>query len=115
MSISSIVSRFDKFSNWKKLLKAVSFLQHMAQTFHVSNVAKGDKCNSWHACQEYKSTDTYALAEVFILREVQKEVFDEEMKCLSEGRKHSKQSSIVGLSPFLDSSGLLRVGGRLSK
>jgi len=87
----------------------------MAQTFHVSNVAKGDKCNGWHACQEHKSTDTYALAEVFILKEVQKEVFDEEMKCLSEGRKLSKQSSIIGLSTFLDSSGLLRVGGHLNK
>lgn len=79
----------------------------------MSNVSKNDKCNGWHACQEHKSTDTYALAEMFILREIQKEVLDKEMTSLSEGRKLSKQSSIIGLSPFLDSSG--GVGGRLNK
>ncbi|KAK3088225.1 hypothetical protein FSP39_016350 [Pinctada imbricata] len=52
--------RFERFSNWRKLIRAVSCLQHIAQTFH------GDKCsNGWHTCDE--SHTVHALSAILFL------------------------------------------------
>lgn len=52
-------------------------------------------------------------AEEFLLKEVQKEAFNEEIKILQRNGDLPSRSKIIPLSPFIDERGLLRVGGRL--
>ncbi|XP_056020363.1 uncharacterized protein LOC125680242 [Ostrea edulis] len=54
-------------------------------------------------------------AEKVITREVQKESFAEEIEQLQTGQPIKKGSTILKLNPFIDSDGILRVGGRLNK
>ncbi len=57
----------------------------------------------------------FALAETTIIKCVQQEIFQEELKSLYNGENISSQSSIKSLNPILDQHGLIRVGGRLPK
>lgn len=43
----------------------------------------------------------------------QQESFPDELKLLSQGKPLRSSSSLISLNPFLDSKGMLRVGGRL--
>lgn len=44
-----------------------------------------------------------------------KDVYKEELKCLTQGTKVHCQSSLAKLDPFIDESGLIRVGGRIRR
>ena len=55
------------------------------------------------------------MAEVFILREVQRQHFSHDIQRLQHGRPLAKDSPIVSLSPYLDKDKILRVGGRISR
>lgn len=103
-------SRFHKFSRWSILIRAICVLKHIAKSF-----AKTVNCNGWHYCTSSTDTDIYRETELFILKQVQREHFPNEIKCCTEGRAIPKNSSIISLSPFLDENGLLRVGGRLNR
>ncbi|XP_053969189.1 uncharacterized protein LOC128870561 [Anastrepha ludens] len=48
-----------------------------------------------------------------LLRTIQRLHFKEDLKCLQAGQGVKASSCIASLSPFIDSCGLLRVGGRL--
>jgi hypothetical protein len=50
---------------------------------------------------------------LIILKNVQHQAFSTEIKELEGGRQVSKKSRLISLNPFLDDSGLIRVGGRL--
>jgi hypothetical protein len=50
---------------------------------------------------------------LIILKNVQYQAFSTEIKELEGGRQVSKKSRLISLNPFLDDSGLIRVGGRL--
>ncbi|XP_078384743.1 uncharacterized protein LOC144667212 [Oculina patagonica] len=52
-------------------------------------------------------------AEKYWVREAQRERFTEELTNLKGGGTVSKSSQLWRLSPFMDSDGILRVGGRL--
>ena len=102
--------RFERFSNWRKLIRAVSCLQHIAQTFH------GDKCsNGWHTCDESHTVHALSAAQNHIFRVVQHEIYHEEIECLKKGQPLPKSSPVIALSPYLDTENILRVGGRLDK
>ena len=102
--------RFEKFSSWKRLVKAITKLRHIVQTFH-----KGTNCSGWHNCRESDSVESYEEASNFILREVQHEVYDKEISLLKENKPVPKNSAIYSLNPYVGPNGLLRVGGRLSR
>ena len=59
--------------------------------------------------------DERHMAEVFILREVQRQHFSHEIQLPQHGRPLAKDSPIVSLSPYLDKDKILRVGGRISR
>ena len=64
--------------------------------------------------------ETLALAELqkseeVILRKVQGDIYEEEVQSLSDGKELPESNQLARLSPFLDSSGILRVGGRLKQ
>jgi hypothetical protein len=50
---------------------------------------------------------------LIILKNVQHQAFSTEIKELEGGRQVSKKIRLISLNPFLDDSGLIRVGGRL--
>ncbi|XP_040209336.1 uncharacterized protein LOC120940491 [Rana temporaria] len=105
--------RFKRFSSWKRLVKTIARLRHIAQTFRKPN--QTSSCHGWHTCKESPNALEYENAELFIIRLVQEEVFAEEIKCLRGNRPVSKSSLLLKLNPIIDDEGMLRVGGRLNK
>lgn len=96
------VERFARFSRWISLTKAIARLTCMASTFSSS---KRDHTGV--------NADDLEHAKKLIIKEVERESFDEEIAALRGGSQLPKSSSIVGLDPYLDDEGLLRVGSRL--
>ncbi|XP_052799373.1 uncharacterized protein LOC128230989 [Mya arenaria] len=93
--------RFSRFSEWRRLVQAIAYLQHFVEK---------DQAKSQH-----KEVPSYQKAEKFIIKVVQAESYLKELDCLKLGKPVSKQSHILQLDPYLDEDGLLRVGGRLSR
>ncbi|GBN11695.1 hypothetical protein AVEN_184850-1 [Araneus ventricosus] len=54
-------------------------------------------------------------AEKYWRKTTQGDVFAEEIAHLKQGKRVSKTSAILELNPFLDSDGIIHVGGRLQK
>lgn len=102
---------FEKFSVWVDLIQAIAFLKHICLSFYKDN----EKCKGWHRCSEYKSVLALSEAESFVIKVTQHEAFEEELVCINQHRSLPRGSALASLSPFLDSKGLLRVGGRLDK
>ena len=66
----------------------------------------------------YRSTGSLSSAELnesiaCIVKNIQQCSFAKEIQCLVKGSALPKNSRLINLSPFIDSNGLLRVGGRL--
>jgi hypothetical protein len=104
--------RFSRFSNWMKLVKAVSFLRHIVGCFKRES---SDICNGWHKCETFKTPESRVLSEEIIIMEVQREFYGREIDQLKEKQTLPRNSSVLSLSPFLDEKGILRVGGRLQR
>ena len=104
-------NRFKKYSSWKRLVKSLSLLKHIAHSFKE----KRSICYGWHKCNDYKSVESLQETEVYIVKEVQFEFFSKEIICLRKRSDLPKSSAIAPLSPYLDQHDILRVGGRLSK
>ena len=103
--------RFLKFSSWKKLVRAVALLKHIAGCFK-KNLRN---CVGWHMCNSHKTPSNLEESEILIIRTVQEEYFSREIAHLQRQRVLPTSSPIEPLSPYLDQHGVLRVGGRLSK
>ncbi|KAI4900718.1 hypothetical protein NFI96_009188 [Prochilodus magdalenae] len=90
--------RFERFSSWRTLSRAIAKLIHKVKSSLKSTNSK---------------TDALTQAKLVIIRNAQ-HVFAEECKCLSRGDVIPKSSPLRKLNPFVDADGLLRVGGRIS-
>ncbi len=66
-------------------------------------------------CDKPCSVQDLERAKTILIQSVQAEHFLEEFKCLQAGRVIPSQSPLFNLSPYIDESGLLRVGGRLTQ
>ncbi|XP_054724221.1 uncharacterized protein LOC129234258 [Uloborus diversus] len=62
---------------------------------------------------DYLTCEELKKASDVIIRIIQEEEFSEEIKCLKQGNPITSNSKISSLNPFIDKSGILRVGGRL--
>lgn len=100
--------RFERFSSWTHLVGAVENLLHISQSYSHKK-----KCKGWHICPDSKSVLNKVKAEQLIIRTVQEEMFQEEVFSLQQSKEIPRKSSLLNLSPVLDSHGILRVGGRL--
>ncbi|GFU11206.1 integrase catalytic domain-containing protein [Trichonephila clavipes] len=58
--------------------------------------------------------DELYKAEIFLIKGVQSQEFSVDIKCLQQQPRVLPQSKLKSLNPFLDSNGVLRVGGRLA-
>ncbi len=105
--------RFERFSSWRSLTRAIARLVHITHSFKQDS----DKstCNGWHICDKPCSVQDLERAKSILIHSVQAEHFPEELICLQTGRVIPSQGPLFNLSPYIDESGLLRVGGRLSQ
>ncbi|XP_062819808.1 uncharacterized protein LOC134294043 [Anolis carolinensis] len=91
--------RFERFSEWHSLLRAVARLIHRL------------------ACKDSEPLQVQDMikAKSVIFKSVQRSAFKQEIARLEQGLNIPNQSLLNELNPFLDKEGILRVGGRLAK
>ncbi|XP_070567346.1 uncharacterized protein [Ptychodera flava] len=88
---------------WERELKAVGALSRIRR---VARNRKGSSSPS--TPKERQETET------FIIKSIQGQAFAEEIKEIKKSSKVNRTSNIYNFNPFLDDSGVLRVGGRLN-
>lgn len=103
----SLTDRLQRFSDWKRLVKAIARLKRSAKG------AKGLVQTS----NESKTLEERREAEQFIICIVLEEVFSNEIKSLKQGKEVDRDLSnkLHKLSQFVDNHDILRLGGRLSR
>ena len=97
--------RYEKFSSWKNLVRAIMCLRRV-----VRNWASRKK----NDCKNNDGSE-YRKAEMLIIQHVQSEVSQQEISAVKGERPLPKSSSILRLNPVLDEEGIIRVGGRLQR
>ena len=113
----------ERFSSWLKLLRVTAWIMrfisrckrarlHRMQASELIYSQETDVGQS-SSLEKVLDLEEMKNAEKYWLREVQRERFSEELTTLRQGRNVLKGSQLWRLSPFLDSDGILRVGGRL--
>ncbi|VDI05042.1 Hypothetical predicted protein [Mytilus galloprovincialis] len=95
--------RTERFSKWNSLVQSINRLKMLARKFH-----QNDK-------SDLNTVSTTLMSEQMIILNVQKEAFFSEIECIKNRKPFPRNSSIGNLNPFIDQSGLLRVGGRLKR
>ncbi|XP_049332403.1 uncharacterized protein LOC125799519 [Astyanax mexicanus] len=105
--------RFERFSKWRSLTKAVARLLHILQCF--SHPSSSRTCVGWHMCKDGLSVADITKAEHVIIKCVQQECFSEELKCIKSNCALPKTSPLYKLHPVIDSEDLLRIGGRIDR
>lgn len=96
-------SIFRRFSSFVRLQRSIAWV------FRFINNAKGNS----QKIHGPLSVEELNKALVCIFKVAQTEHFTEDISSLEKEQVVSKRSSLLTLHPFLDSQGLLRVGGRL--
>ena len=102
--------RFQRFSSFNTLVRAIALLIHIARSHKPSN--NMDKCEGWHKCDKSRTPDELCKAKEVIIRAVQKRAFAKEFKSLKTNKPVPLNSNIRHLSPVLHNN-LICVGGRL--
>jgi hypothetical protein len=98
--------RCSKFSSWKSLVKALSFLRHFIQLWRSKHAGK-------QVCVAKDDPGFRKDTETFIILQIQCEGFEKEIENMKVQKPIQKDSVFFKLDPFIDSAGVLRVGGRL--
>lgn len=73
--------RFEQFSNWTTVVRAVARLHHIAHCF--TKPSDASQCTGWHLCSKGLSVSDLLKAEEIIIKSVQHEVYQEELKCIT--------------------------------
>ena len=95
--------RFQKFSTWSSLIRAISLLKRVCR-------AKAEK-----TVVTKETVDNIEETERFVIRTVQKTAFKSELDSLQENRSIPSGNALTPLSPIVDEHDILRVGGRIEK
>ncbi|XP_067282638.1 uncharacterized protein [Pseudorasbora parva] len=105
--------RFEQFSEWRTVVRAIARLQHIAHCFTGTN--DDSQCTGWHLCPNGLSVSDLLKAEKIIIKSVQHEVYSNELRRISSKGDIPSHSPLLKLNPIIDSNGLLRVGGRIGQ
>ncbi|KAJ8976529.1 hypothetical protein NQ317_015550 [Molorchus minor] len=97
---------FDRFSSFKTLRRHIAYWYR-----YLSNLKA--KVSKQKSNISPLTVEELRLSARFLLKLVQKQDFDNELKLLSENKSLPRTSKLLSLNPFLDEFGLIRVGGRL--
>jgi Pao retrotransposon peptidase/Family of unknown function (DUF5641)/Integrase zinc binding domain len=95
---------FEKFSNYNRLVRTIAWCIRFAKN---CKIAKQNRNKGFITVLERN------LAEIAIIKIVQKNEFPDEIKAITTNKQCHRTSKLVSLNPFLDKDGILRVGGRL--
>ena len=98
------VISLDQFSSFLRLKCVTAWIRRF-----VDNCRRKDRDRPTSL---YLSTSELMSSETYWLLFTQRQAFATEIETLKSGESLSKSSCLFSLHPFLDSSGLLRVGGR---
>ena len=98
-----ILERLSYFSDWIRARKAIAICQKYLKVLQHQNVHKSI------------SVDDLSQAEIFIVKAVQLNLFNDEYQSLKTKNYVSRSSKLYKLDPFIDDDGLIRVGGRLRR
>ena len=101
-------TRFERFSSWSRLTRAVVRLLHVARSFHKQT--DDSVCAGWDFCKKGLTTAELTKAEYVIIKAVQCKVYSEEVECIKKKQDLPVSSSLRKLHPVMDEEGLLRVG-----
>ncbi|KAG7483457.1 hypothetical protein JOB18_048755 [Solea senegalensis] len=101
--------RFERFSSWRSLVRAIASLTNMLDRKRVT-VTAGNKTSG--TATPY-TAEHLLKAETHIISCVQRDSYGEEFGCLAAGKVIPKDSPLRKLDPYMDKEGLLRIGGRL--
>jgi len=94
---------YTKFSQFYKLIRVTAYC------LRFINNCQGHKSK----LQNLLEVSELERATQCLIRNVQATAFAQELKCLQLNKALSKDSKLLSLDPFLDQTGLIRVGGRL--
>lgn len=89
--------RFERFSSWRTLFGTTARLVNVATSFHAENAEH----MGWKCFKEAFSTSKLSQAKDVIIRSVQYDAFNDELKCLEKGKTPPKQSLLKKLNPVL--------------
>lgn len=99
-------ARFERFSSCTRLVNAITFLKQRLARYHSTK----------NSTTDYRSqVDFMKESETIIINAVQRNMYQKELDSWSYDTPLPKISSIIDLSPILDSNKTFRVGGRLQK
>ena len=76
--------RFNRFSSWNSLQRAVATLIHVSHSFQ-SSTRVPSQCNGWHQCTKPHTVSDLSKAMRTIILSVQKATFSEKLDTLSKG------------------------------
>ena len=117
--------RFTRFSSLVSLQRAIANLIVVAKEFRRRRVERGLRSSPTKSRLRNPTVKELERAISVILRAVQEEVYSESQhythasgkessrESISERKRIMKKSPLFRLDPFIDDSGILRVGGRL--
>ncbi|XP_071581890.1 uncharacterized protein [Temnothorax nylanderi] len=94
----------NRYSNFTRLLRITVWCSRIIARFRKS---------SFLSITDLITTQELERAKLYWVKAVQKFSFNTELNLISNGQPLPKSNSLVRLTPFIDPSGLLRVGGRL--
>ncbi|XP_076659887.1 uncharacterized protein LOC143363169 [Halictus rubicundus] len=97
-----------RFSSWPKLIRVTAYIQRFVRN---SRSCRSDN-RKRHPGRALSASECTA-AKLFWLRRIQESQFANAISSLSNGEPLPPKDPIESLHPFLDETGLLRVGGRL--
>lgn len=104
VSSSRLWDLLRKYSNLTRLIRITAWCKRAIVSF------RGDRTT---LSSPSLSTIELENARIFWVKTVQKASFRKEIELLSKGLPLPTSNSLVRLTPFIDSNGLLRLGGRL--
>ena len=96
-----------RFSNWLRLRRVVAWIIRFAKNCRIPKDER-DLSESLEMME-------IEAAEQFVIRDVQRSEFSEEIRLIHTGKALPTSSSLASLCPIVDETGLVRVGGRLKK
>lgn len=105
--------RFERFSKWQSLVRAIATLIHIAETIRTKATKQNPECKGWHQCFVAHTPDNLSKAKQVIIGCAQSKAYQTEMSSLKQAMDIPKSSPLRKFDPFLDDTGLLRIGGRL--
>ncbi|XP_067206332.1 uncharacterized protein [Linepithema humile] len=105
---------FDRFSKYIKLIRVIAFCFRFSKNCKLkTNALQSNDAKGVDTIQAL-TTEELEQSRLALVKIVQRDAFRTELYDIRNSERVNKNSNILKLNPFIDSHGILRVGGRLS-